>query len=477
MHEPALWTADEAAHATGGVCNGSWTATGVSIDSRTIIPGDLFVALSGPSFDGHDFVGEAVERGAAAAVVSRLPEGLSANAPLLKVGDTQGALEALAREARNRTAAKIIAVTGSVGKTGTKEALKLALGALGRTHTTQGNLNNNIGTPLSLARMPAHADFGVFELGMSHAGEIRALSRLVRPDVAIVTTIAAAHLEFFESIAAIAEAKAEIFEGMSPAGVAILNRDNAYYALLVTAAWSAGIGSAIGFGADPDAEARLLNCQLRENGSSVKALVNGATISYDLPVAGRHWALNTLAVLAAVDALGGAVATAAQAFAGLTAPKGRGASQQILLPRGEIELIDDSYNAGPASMRAAIAVLKGKRPGRGGRRIAVLGDMLELGPSSEMMHAALARDLKSAGIDLVYLAGEKMAALDATLPSSMRGGYARTSQELRSLVVDALHEGDVVLVKGSLGSRMGLIADAISKIRPAAPPPRTAVCL
>ncbi len=477
MARPVLWTSDEAARATGGMTNGSWSATGVSIDSRTVEGGDIFVALAGPSFDGHNFVASAFERGAAAAIVSRSPSGLSGNEQLLLVDDTQAALEALGRRARDRTTATIVAVTGSVGKTGTKEALSLAFGALAPTHATRGNLNNDIGVPLSLARMPAKAAFGIFELGMNHAGEMRALSRLVRPDIAIITTIAAAHLEHFDSVTAIAEAKAEIFDGMSPSGTAILNRDNAYYALLITAAWSAGLNRAVGFGADPEAEVRLLSCTLEGSGSTVEASICGQRIVYGLPVPGRHWVLNSLAVLAAVSVAGGDVARASQAFAELTAPKGRGGSQWISLARGRIELIDDSYNAGPASMRSAFAVLGQKRPGRGGRRVAVLGDMLELGASSEMMHAALARDLKSAGVDLVFLAGEKMASLEATLPASMRGGYATTAEELRPVVVAALREGDVVLVKGSLGSRMGGVAEAISKMKPEMSSPPTAVCL
>ncbi len=476
MGDPVLWSADEAAAATGGTNSTAWSATGVSIDSRSIAPGDLFVALSGPNFDGHDFVANAFDQGAAAAVVTRPPKDLPKDKPLLVVDDPLAALQALGRYARERTTARIVAVTGSVGKTGTKEALTLAFGALGTTHATRGNLNNDIGVPLSLARMPRDAAYGVFELGMNHAGEMRVLSHMVRPHVAIITTIAAVHLEFFDSVAAIAEAKAEIFEGMTADGVAILNRDNAYYALLATAAWSAGVERVIGFGEHPEADTRLNACDVGADSSSVEAAVNGTPIAYELPVAGKHWAMNTLAVLTAVEVAGGPVPTAAQSFAQLTTPKGRGASRKIPFGRGSIELIDDSYNAGPASMRAAFAVLRRKRTGRGGRRIAVLGDMLELGPSSEVMHAALARDLQAADVDLVFTAGPKMASLDAALPNEMRGAHAPSSEELRAAVVQALRAGDVVLVKGSLGSRMGLIAEAVANARAATRRP-TAVCV
>ena len=475
MDDQALWSSAEAERATGESSRSPWTATGVSIDSRTTGPGDLFVALSGPNFDGHDFVNAAFEQGAAAAVVAHARSRVADDKPLLVVDDPHAALQALGRHARQRTTARIIAVTGSVGKTGTKEALALAFGAHGRTHATRGNLNNDIGVPLSLARMPRDTEFAIFELGMNHAGEIRELSKLVRPEVAIITTIAAAHLEFFDSVAAIAEAKAEIFAGIVEDGVAILNRDNAYYALLITAAWEAGVKRVLGFGEHPEAEALLAACDLDASSSSVEASINGMAVRYGLPVAGRHWVMNTLAVLAAVDVVGGSVERAAQSFADLAAPKGRGASRKVSLGRGSIELIDDSYNAGPASMRAAFAVLGKKQPSRGGRRIAVLGDMLELGASSELMHAALARDLQAADVDLVFTAGEMMAALDAALPAAMRGGHAPRSENLRGMVLAALRSGDVVLVKGSLGSRMGLVAEAIGSVRPTHRP--SAVCV
>ena len=264
---------------------------------------------------------------------------------------------------------------------------------------------------------------------------------------------------------------------MSPSGTAILNRDNAYYALLITAAWSAGLARALGFGADPEADARLIHCDIGDTGSAVAANICGQDLTYRLHVPGRHWVLNSLAVLAAISAVGGQLDTAAAALSQLSAPSLRGGSQHIALPGGQLELIDDSYNASPAAVRAAIAVLATKKPGSGGRRIAVLGDMLELGRSSEIMHAALARDLKSAGIDKVLLAGEKMASLDATLPASMRGGYAQKSEQLRPLVLTTLQPGDIVLVKGSLGSRMGLIADAIRGLTSSNMPPRTAICI
>jgi len=474
MVEDVLWSAADAAQATSGRTAGDWNATGLSIDTRSLLPGDLFVALKGPNFDGHDYVAEAFSAGAAAAVVSRPIVALPAGAPLLEVADSLGALEALAEAARARSAARVVAVTGSVGKTSTKDALTLALSALGPTHASSGNLNNEYGLPLSLARLPKDPFYAVFEMGMSHAGELAPLSRLARPDVAIITNIAAAHLEFFDSVAGIAEAKAEIFQGMGPESIAILNRDNAYFAFLADAAWRRGITQVIGFGADPDGEARLLDYKPDGDGGTVHADILGQEISYRIGAAGQHWALNSLAVLAAVGAVGGDVPRAAGALAAFSAPRGRGQRRTVTLENGSFILIDDSYNAGPASMRAAIAVLGGIIPRDGGRRIAILGDMLELGAEAEAMHVAISRDLAAAKIDKVYATGGHMAALMAVLPKIMRGAHAETGEALLPLVLDAVGDGDAVLVKGSLGSRMGGIVDGLANL--AQPTAQHAVC-
>ncbi len=457
-----LWTADEAARVTAGETNRDWRATGVSIDSRTVVSGDLFVAIRGPSFDGHDFVADALAAGAAAALVSRTPVGGAAAAPLLAVSNTEAALDALARHARERGHARVICVTGSVGKTGTKDALATALGALAPTHASRGNLNNQWGLPLSLARLPRSAGYAVFEIGMNHPGELSPLSRLARPHVGIITTIHAVHLEFFESVAAIADAKAELFAGMGPDGTAVLNRDNAYFAPLAYAAEAAGVGRVIGFGAHLGADARLVSYTPDAAGGTVVAAIRGREVTYRLAMPGRHWAINSLAVLAAVDALDTDIDRAAAALAGLTQPKGRGTRQAVALPGGgTITLIDDSYNASPASMRAAFDVLATVAPGRGGRRLAVLGEMLELGSASRAMHAALARDLAAAGVDLVFCAGEHMAALHRALPQAMRGGEAASARALTPQVIAAIKANDIVLVKGSAGSGMSTLVEAL----------------
>jgi UDP-N-acetylmuramoyl-tripeptide--D-alanyl-D-alanine ligase len=449
-----LWGAREAGAVTGGQAIGEWQAAGVSIDSRTVAPGDLFIALTGPNFDGHTFVADALKKGAAAALVAKRPEGVDANAPLLIVADTQRALDDLGRASRARTQARIIAVTGSVGKTGTKEALKHVLERQGRAFASVGSLNNQWGVPLSLARMPQDMGFGIFELGMNHPGEIDALTRIVRPDVAIITTIEPAHLGFFASVEAIADAKAEIFVGVEPRGAAILNRDNPYYDRLAAAAEARGITRLLSFGAHGGASVRLINCHLHATMSAVKADVMGEAIDYSIALPGRHWVMNSLAVLAAVKAVGGDVAAAASAMATLSALQGRGKRYRLARAGGAIELIDESYNASPASMRAAIAVLAAVTPKGKGRRIAVLGEMLELGNDSERLHAELAAPLADARVALTFTLGDNMRALDAALPSNQRGGHAATVDELIEILNKNLRPDDVVTVKGSHGSRM-----------------------
>lgn len=454
-----LWTADEAARATGGRNTRAWQAQGVSIDSRTLAREDLFVAIKGPNTDGHAHVKDALLRGAAAAIVSHVPEDCG-GAPLLLVEDTQAALEALGRAARLRGRTKVIAVTGSVGKTGTKEALRLVLERQAKTSASLASLNNLWGVPLSLARMPRDAVYGVFEIGMNHPGELAPLSRLVRPDVAVITTVAAVHMEFFETVMDIAEAKAEIFAGMS-GGVAVLNRDNPFFPILLVGAYSAGVERVIGFGAHPDAQMRLVGYAADATGADVAARFDGRDLHYRLGVPGRHWALNSLAVIAAASAVGADLDAALASLADLAAPKGRGRRHRILIPGGSFELIDDSYNASPTSMRAAFEILSASEPGPGGRRLAALGDMLELGPDSPRLHAALAGPLRAGRIDLVFTAGALMAALHDALPPEMRGAHAPNSDALARLLVEAVRPGDVIVVKGSLGSRMGRVIEAL----------------
>jgi UDP-N-acetylmuramoyl-tripeptide--D-alanyl-D-alanine ligase len=459
MTAAVLWTAEDAARATGGKACGAWRATGVAIDSRALRPGDLFVALKGPRFDGHDFVTQALEKGAAAALVERLPGAASPDTPLLVVTDSQDALVRLAEAGRARAAARILAVTGSVGKTGTKEMLRHVLSEQGKTTASAGSHNNQIGVPLSLARMAADCRYGVFEIGMNHPGEITPLTRLTRPHLALITTVEATHLEAFASVEAIADAKAEIFEGMDAHGIAVLNRDNAHHKRLVRAARGRGIERIISFGRSEDADARLLEVSVEPGASAVRASIGGQPIDYRLGLAGAHWAFNSVAVLAAAQAVGADLSRAAESLATVTALKGRGRCQSVTLPDGAFELIDESYNASPASMRAAIELLAATPAA--GRHIAVLGDMLELGPDSEAFHAGLAEPIEDAGLDAVYTAGRFMNALHDALPKRRRGGHGAGPGDLIPLLRHAVGPGDVVMVKGSAGSRMGLIVDAL----------------
>jgi UDP-N-acetylmuramoyl-tripeptide--D-alanyl-D-alanine ligase len=446
---PALWSAAEAGAASGGSSLMDWSATGVSIDTRSLAPGDLFIALHGPNHDGHDFVAAAFNQGAAAAMVDREVPQLPTSSPLLQVTDTLAGLAALGAAGRNRARARIVAVTGSVGKTGTKEALRLALAGSGPTYASAGGLNNHWGAPLSLARLLPEASYGVFELGMNHPGEIAALTRLVRPHVAVITTVEPAHIGFFPSVEAIADAKAEIFLGLEPGGIAVLNRDNAHYARLAAVARHAGAAEILGFGAHREADARLIDCVLDSRGSTVEAAVCDRVVRFRVPVPGRHWVMNALAVLAAAQAAGAAVEGAAAALAQLEALPGRGRRHELTWRGGTLTVIDESYNASPAAMRAALGVLAAAEPGARARRVAVLGDMLELGDESERLHRELAEPLSAAKIDRVFLIGEAMAALDEVLPEEKRGGLWRMPEEAMPALSRFLEPGDVVTVKGS----------------------------
>ncbi len=464
MNTQPLWTSDEVASATGGTNTRDWQASGLSINTRTIAPGELFIALQGPVFDGHDFVADALAKGAAGALVHRRPENLDDDAPLSLVDDTLGALWRLGAAAHDRSSAKFIAVTGSVGKTGTKEALRTCLAPQAATFASAKSLNNHWGVPLSLARMPRDTVYGVFELGMNHPGEIRELVRLVKPDVAIITTIAAAHLEFFESLEAIADAKAEIFESLKSDGTAILNIDNALYEHLVKRAKETGVKTIVSFGRDKKADSRLLEFSPGEQDSDVTALIGGQEFSYHVGQPGEHWAMNTLAVLTAVNAAGADVQQAAAALTDLSALAGRGERHRIHGPKGKFLLIDDAYNANPASVRAAISLLAQSTPEKGGRRIAVLGDMLELGKTAGKLHSDLVQPLMDAKVDLVFTCGRHMQSLHKNLPAKMQAVHVEDSNAVAPLVSDAAAKGDVVLVKGSLGSRMAVVIEALKAL-------------
>lgn len=468
-----LWSIDDMATAMRAERSGALPAEipGLSIDSRTLAKGEAFFAIQGESRDGHDFVEAAFKAGAGLAVIARSERARFAGAPLLIVDDVLGALCNLARAARARMQAKVIAVTGSVGKTGTKEALRLALSADGLTHASAASYNNQWGVPLSLARCPMDVKYAVLEIGMNHAGEITPLTRLVRPHVAIITAVEPVHLEYFGSLEKIADAKAEIFAGVEPGGAAVLNRDNAQYARLTAAAEAAGVARIVSFGEHEGAEARLLRYALQGESSTVEASILGQPLTYKLGAPGKHLVLNSLAVLAAVALTGADLALAALALDNLKPAVGRGVRKSLKLPRGSALLIDESYNANPASMAAAIALLGQAPPGRRGRRIAVLGDMLELGPQGPELHRALAAPLAAARVDLVFCAGPLMRALWEVLPSGVRGGYAETAAALESAVLDAIADGDTVMVKGSLGSKMQPIVTALERQfpRPGAP--------
>lgn len=454
-----LWTTEELAQALNTRAQPGIAAGGVSIDTRTLQPGDLFVAIKGDNVDGHDFAAAAAAKQASALLVDHPLTGVSC--PQLVVGDTFQALRDLAAFSVARSQARRIAVTGSVGKTGTKEMLALALSAQAPTHATQGNLNNHYGLPLTLARMPADTAFAVLEMGMNHAGEITPLTMLGKPHVAVVTTVEPVHIEFFPGLADVAEAKAEIFKGLQAGGVAVLNRDNPFFALLSKRAREHG-AHVISFGGHIEAEYRLLHCEIVGAATEVLALAGEKPIAYSIGVPGRHWAVNSLAVLAAVEAAGGDVLAAAESLADMVPPKGRGARREVELAEGgAFELIDESYNASPASMKAAIITLAHIRCQGKGRRIAVLGDMLELGLQGPALHKSLAPVLEEAGIERVYTAGSLMEGLFESLPQALRGGHAANSAELAPLVAASVKQDDVVMVKGSAGSRMGRVVEAL----------------
>ena len=461
----ALWTTSDMAAAMGAGKAGALpeAITGISIDTRTIGKGEAFFALT-DARDGHDFVEAALKAGAGLAVIARdKRDRFAADAPLLIVDDVLEALRDLGRAARARLKGRVVAVTGSVGKTGTKEALRLAFSAEGETHASAASYNNHWGVPLSLARCPASAQYAVFEIGMNHAGEITPLVQMVRPHVAIITTIAPVHLEYFGSLEKIADAKAEIFTGLVPGGVAVLNRDNGQFARLEAAAKAAGVARIVTFGEAANAEARLIRYALQDESSTVEADILGHPVAYKLGAPGRHLVLNSLAVLAAVSLAGADLAHAALALTHLKPSTGRGARATLAVPGGQALLIDESYNANPASMAAAVALLGQAPVGTRGRRIAVLGDMLELGAEGPALHAGLAAALAEAKIDLVFCSGPLMHSLWEALPSGRKGGYAETSAALEPVVLAAIRAGDAVMVKGSLGSKMGPIVKALER--------------
>jgi UDP-N-acetylmuramoyl-tripeptide--D-alanyl-D-alanine ligase len=466
MSASPLWTLDAMAAAMGAARHGELPESilGLSIDSRTITKGEAYFAIKGDVHDGHDFVAAALKAGASLAVVENAQrDRFASDAPLLVVDDVLAALVALAHAARARANAQVIAVTGSVGKTSTKEALRHVLRAQGETHASVASFNNHWGVPLSLARCPVTTRFAIFEIGMNHPGEIEPLVRMVRPHIAIITTVEPVHLEFFAGVEAIADAKAEIFEGLEPGGAVVLNRDNAQFARLQRRAKKLGVSRIVAFGADKKSDARLLDLSLHSDCSAVHADILEHEVTYKLGMPGRHMAMNSLAVLAAACLAGADLAMAALSLSQLAPVAGRGVRRVLEIANGEATLIDESYNANPASMAAALNVLGQATVGPQGRRIAVLGDMLELGSTSAALHRGLNEAIKANHIDLVYCCGPLMRNLWDALSTGKRGGYAESAAGLETPIIAAIRAGDAIMIKGSLGSKMKTVVNALEK--------------
>lgn len=458
----ALWTRDAAVAATGGTCDTDFAAHGVSIDTRTLIPGDLFVALKADR-DGHDFVAAALAKGAAAALVTHRPDGVDPDAPLLIVADVLTALEALGRAARARTQARVLAITGSVGKTSAKEMARAALTGQGKTHAAEASYNNHWGVPLTLARMPQDTDYAVIEIGMSNPGEIAPLARMARPDVALITTVAAAHLEAFENLDGIAREKASIMDGLDPAtGCAVLNGDLPTSPVLSAHAQSLKVSYTL-FGEAQTHPWHITQIAPTQDAQTVQAIGPDGPFTYTLQAPGAHHAQNALGILAACAALGADPAASRDGIAGWLPPVGRGVRETLPHPKGgSFTLIDDAFNANPASMGASLAVFALLQPGA--RHVAILGDMLELGPDEAAMHAALATLPAVGNIAQILTSGPRMAHLNAALSPAQRGTHVAQAQQLLAHLSNLIEPGDVVLVKGSKGSKVSLCVNALRNL-------------
>ncbi|MBZ9741672.1 MULTISPECIES: UDP-N-acetylmuramoylalanyl-D-glutamyl-2,6-diaminopimelate--D-alanyl-D-alanine ligase [unclassified Mesorhizobium] len=460
-----LWTSEALVAATDGRPLGPMPEgiSGISIDSRSLQPGDAFFAIKGEAMDGHDFVTAAIKAGAGVLVVAegKLPSLGRLTAPIIVVEDVLVALEKLGVAARTRSQAKVIAVTGSAGKTTTKEALRHVLSSVGKVHASAQSFNNHWGVPLTLARMPVDCDYAVFEIGMNHPDEIRPLVKMVRPHVAIVTMIAAAHLGFFKNLDEIAKAKAEIFEGLEPDGAAVLNRDDARFKLLDKMAQAAGVEHVYGFGENARSTFKLTKCELHADHSDIAARISGHDMIARIGAPGRHMVQNVLAVLGAAHLVGADLDKVALALVDLSAERGRGKRHVLRHSKGSITLIDESYNANPASMAAAMALLNATPVTGEGRRIAVLGDMLELGDHSAKLHAALADLIVDTGTRTVFLGGPEMRSLADALPGDIETEYRAGVEELKPVLLAALKPGDVVMIKSSKGIGFAKLVDAL----------------
>lgn len=458
-----LWTSAELEKLLQAKATGRFVADGVSIDSRAVKPGDLFVALAGPSHDGHDFVAKAFENGAAAALVHKAG---AYPGPAIVVADTLAALSRLGAAGRARAKlTHVIGVTGSVGKTGTKEMLGAILQAQGTTHVSQGSHNNHWGVPLTLSRLPRDSVYAVQEMGMNHAGELAALTRIAQPEVAIITTVGPAHLEHFPDLAAIVAAKCEIFEGLAPGGTAVLPADHAYFGTMEAAAKRAGASNIMTFGSAPGADLRLVSARVVAMQTLVEAEIGGGAVEYTLPFIGLHWAMNSLAALGAAIAVGADASRAIETLEAIRVPDGRGAITEVAIDGGAFVLIDESYNANPQSLEAAIDALSAVAVMRQvygtGRAIAVLGDMFELGPTSRALHASVANQLKTKDIDRLFTCGALMECAFLAAPEAMRAAHADDAAALIAPLGAEIRPGDVVMVKGSHGMRMDRVVAAL----------------
>ena len=451
-------------------CGGGWSgdpgaiiAGSVEIDSRACTEGSLFVALAGQNTDGHDHLEAAAENGAVAALVER--QITPAPLPLLRVSDVQQALNGLGaagRDAHEAAGGRLVGITGSVGKTGSKEMMAHLLRASGGCHASRASFNNHLGVPLTLAALPAAPVPAVQEIGMNAPGEISVLSGLARPDVAIITRIADSHAGFFDSLEAIAAAKAEIFEGLAPGGIAILNRDDAFFGMLAGRAEAAGAGRIVTFGTDDGAEFRLLETRRADHGMTVTALIQGTPLTFTLGMRGAHWAMNAMAVLAALSMLGLDVGKTADHMRDFNDLPGRGAISRGRFAGREITLVDDSYNAGPASMRAAFASLAETPP-----QVMVLSDMLELGAGSAAAHAALAPQITALRPRLLVTIGSEMSRMAGTLACASRHAAGSAAEALEALR-HHVRDGDTVFIKGSNGSGAWRVAAELAKAMQAA---------
>lgn len=467
-----LWTSDDLVAATGGRPLGSLPegVTGISIDSRTLKPGEAFFAIQGDKFDGHDFATAAMKAGAKLLVVSegKLPALGRLAMPKIVVPDVLQALENVARAARKRSKAKVIAVTGSAGKTTTKEMLRHALGAVGSVHAADRSFNNHWGVPLTLARLPVDSNYAVIEIGMNHPGEIRPLVKLARPHIAVITLVAAAHLGHFKSLDEIARAKAEIFEGLERGGHALINRDDQRWKLLSKLATEAGVKNIWGFGENARAQFKVTKCNLNPDNSTITAKIAGQEMIAKIGAPGRHMVQNALAVIGAAYLAGADLAKVLMALAEIVPERGRGLRHKLDHPGGPITLIDESYNANPASMRAALQLLDTTPVTGKGRRIAVLGDMLELGSHSEKLHGALADVIAETATEMLFLAGDEMKALADRLTSGIRVEYRPRVEDIEPLLLEAVRPGDAIMIKSSNGVGFTRLVDALVKRYPAA---------